>query len=67
MHQVGLLRQEVHLAALAADVRRFLDDEPITARPASFFEQARRLARRNRALVVGTAAVFVALVAGILS
>jgi non-specific serine/threonine protein kinase/serine/threonine-protein kinase len=51
-------------AELAADVRRYLNDEPITARPASALYQIRKFARRNKAIVVGVAAVFVALVAG---
>ncbi|MEP6691602.1 MAG: serine/threonine-protein kinase [Gemmatimonadaceae bacterium] len=38
---------------LASDVRRFLSDEPITARPASAIYQLRKFARRNRALVGG--------------
>ena len=51
-------------AALAADVRRHLRSEPITARPPSAFYRARKFARRNRALVVGALATFVALAAG---
>ncbi len=37
-------------AALASDIRRFLDDEPISARPPSRSYQLRMFARRNRAL-----------------
>ena len=51
-------------AQLAADVRCYLDDEPIAARPPSTLYQFRKFARRNRALVGGVIAVFVALVAG---
>ncbi len=51
-------------AELAADVRHFLKDEPIVARPASTFYQLRKFARRNRALVGGVAAVFVVMAAG---
>ena len=51
-------------AELAADLRRFLADEPIVARPASRAYQLRKFARRNQALVVGVAAVFVVLLAG---
>ena len=36
---------------LADDLRRFLDDEPIHAKPPSLLEHAARWARRNRALV----------------
>ena len=51
-------------AALAADIRRYLHDEPIAARPASASYQLKKFARRNRALVAGAAAVFVVLIAG---
>lgn len=49
---------------LAADIRRFLSDEPITARPPSTAYQFARFARRNRVLVGGIAAVMLVLVAG---
>ncbi|MGE3966513.1 MAG: protein kinase [Planctomycetota bacterium] len=45
---------------LADDLRRYLRDEPILARPASSLYQLRKFARRNRALVGGVIA-FVAL------
>ncbi|MHC4216998.1 MAG: serine/threonine protein kinase [Planctomycetota bacterium] len=51
---------------LADDVRHYLSDEPIVARPASTFYQLRKFARRNKTLVGGVAAVFVVLVAGII-
>ncbi len=51
---------------LAADVQRYLKDEPISARPPSTWYQARKFAARNRALVGGVAAAFVLLVLGIL-
>jgi hypothetical protein len=51
-------------AELAADLRRYLASEPIQARPASRSYQLGRFARRNRVLVGGIAAVFVALLAG---
>jgi serine/threonine protein kinase/tetratricopeptide (TPR) repeat protein len=49
---------------LAADVRRFLADEPITARPPSPGYQLAKFARRNRILVAGIAAVILVLAAG---
>jgi tetratricopeptide (TPR) repeat protein/predicted Ser/Thr protein kinase len=52
---------------LGADIRRYLNDEPIAARPPSAIYQARKFVRRHRALVGGIAAVFVALVAGLLA
>ncbi len=48
-------------AALAADLRRYLRDEAIVARPPSTFEQARRFARRNKGLTAGVVIAFVAL------
>jgi len=49
---------------LAADVRRYLNDEPIVARPPSTWYQLRKLARRNRALFGGVAAGLVLLLIG---
>jgi serine/threonine protein kinase len=53
-------------AALATDIRRYIADEPIMARPASTSYQLRRFARRHKALVTATAAVFTVLVAGVI-
>jgi WD40 repeat protein len=53
-------------AELATDIRRFLNDEPIGARPASAWYKLRKLARRKRALVRGTAGVFLAFVLGVI-
>jgi tetratricopeptide (TPR) repeat protein len=52
-------------AALADDIRRYLLDEPIVARPPSTAYQLRKFARRHRALVGGLAAAFAVLVAGV--
>ncbi len=51
-------------AALANDLRRFLHDEPILARPASAIYQLRKFARRNRALVGGVVLAVTMLVIG---
>jgi len=51
-------------AALASDIERFMEDEPILARPTSTWYQLRKFARRNRGLVGGVFAVFMALAAG---
>ncbi len=59
-------RRYQEVSSLALDIRRHLNDEPIAARPASRAYQLRKLARRNKALVIGTAAVFVALVIGLI-
>ena len=50
--------------ALMSDIHRYLRHEPIMARPPSVRYQFRKFARRNRAAVIGAAAVFVALLAG---
>lgn len=50
---------------LAADVQRFLNDEPIAARPATTIYQLRKFARRNRGLVAGASVALMTLVAGV--
>ncbi|MCB9854704.1 MAG: serine/threonine protein kinase [Phycisphaerales bacterium] len=54
-------------AELAADIRRFLHHEPIEARPASSLYQIRKFARRNKGLVGGLAAAFLALFVGLIA
>ena len=53
-------------ADFVADIRRLLNDEPISARPPSATYQLAKFAKRNKALVTGVAAVFVALLAGLM-
>jgi len=48
---------------LAADVGRYLRDEPVQARPPSRAYQLRKLARRNRGLVISAAAILLTLIA----
>ncbi|HEU6448727.1 MAG TPA: serine/threonine-protein kinase [Verrucomicrobiae bacterium] len=50
--------------ALAADVQRYLDNEPVVARPPSRLYRFQKLVRRNRAVFISAAAVSLALVAG---
>jgi WD40 repeat protein len=50
---------------LAADLRRYLSQEPIRARPPSVLYQFRKFARRNKALVGGVAGILAALVLGL--
>jgi hypothetical protein len=50
----------------AADIRHYLADEPITARPPSHLSTAEVRASKQ-ALVIGVAAVFVVLVAGVVA
>lgn len=49
---------------LASDVRRYLNDEPISARPASATYQLSKFARRHTGLVAGVAAALAMLVGG---
>ncbi len=51
--------------ALAGDIRRYLKDEPIAARPASTWYQLAKFSKRNRALVGGVVVSFFILVSGI--
>jgi tetratricopeptide (TPR) repeat protein/predicted Ser/Thr protein kinase len=53
-------------AAMQGDIRRYLADEPITARPASAAYQLRKFVQRHKTLVGATAIVFVVLIAGII-
>src|SRR6516165_771449 len=50
---------------LAADIRRYLGNEPIHARPPSALYQLRKFARRHKALVGGVVATVLALVLGL--
>jgi len=49
---------------MAEDIRRYLSDEPITARPPSAMYQLHKFAWRHKALVAATAAVFIVFIAG---
>jgi tetratricopeptide (TPR) repeat protein len=50
--------------ALVADLRHYLNHEPVEAGPPSIWYRLRKVARRNRAALVTTAVVATALVAG---
>jgi eukaryotic-like serine/threonine-protein kinase len=50
---------------LAADLKRHLDNEPVTARPASQLYRFQKLVRRNKAAAAGVASVVLALVFGL--
>jgi eukaryotic-like serine/threonine-protein kinase len=54
-------------ADLAADIRRYLDDQPITAKPASTSYQLQKFARRNKGLVAGIAAIVLVLLLGMVA
>jgi WD40 repeat protein/serine/threonine protein kinase len=53
-------------SALAADVHRYLDEQPIEARPPSSWYRFRKMVRRNKVAVTTTAVVAAALVLGII-
>ncbi|HUG10030.1 MAG TPA: serine/threonine-protein kinase [Opitutaceae bacterium] len=52
-------------SGLAADVCRYLDNEPVTARPASTAYRIGKFVRRNRLAVVAAAAVVISLMTGL--
>ncbi|CAN5708654.1 hypothetical protein BH09PLA1_BH09PLA1_11680 [soil metagenome] len=54
-------------AALAADVGHYLNDEPVTAARPSRAYVVRKFVRRNRRIVAASAAVLVALLAGVIA
>jgi len=50
---------------LAEDLRRFLRNEPIAARPPSALYQVRKFVQRNRAIVTGASIAIIALIVGL--
>jgi len=54
-------------AAMAGDIRRYFDNKPIRARPPGAVYRTRKFVARNRAVVTGTAATVVVLLAGIVA
>jgi len=60
-------RRYASAAELASDIRRYLKDEPIVARPPSASYQLQKFARRNKAIVLGIAAVFAVLIVGVVA
>src|SRR5262249_12794588 len=59
-------RRYTSAAELAADIRRFLSEEPIIARPPTATYQLKKFARRNKGLVTAAAMVTIALVLGVI-
>ena len=51
---------------LAEDIRRYLADQPIQARPATTLYHVRKFAQRNKPLVAGVLVAFLTLVVGII-
>ena len=60
-------RRYASAAEFAADIRRYLANEPITARPPSATYQLRKFAKRHKALVSSATVVFFVLTAGIIA
>ncbi len=60
-------RRYADAGELAADIGRYLRDEPIVARPATTLYQISKFARRNRGLVGGVIATIVVLVIGLIA
>ncbi|HUD48712.1 MAG TPA: protein kinase [Candidatus Baltobacteraceae bacterium] len=50
---------------LAADIQRFLDYEPVTARPPSNLYRFRKMVRRNRLAFAAASTIFVLLIVGL--
>lgn len=61
------LRRYTSAALLASDLRHYLSDEPIVARPTTAMYQVRKFAQRNKVLVGGVIATMAALLVGLVS
>ena len=59
-------RRYASAEAFGADIRHYLANEPIAARPASTWYHAAKFARRNKGLVAGLAIAMLLLVAGLI-
>ena len=57
-------RRYASAGELAADIRRHLNNEPVTAGRPSIIYKARKFVRRNRTIVIGLAAVLAVLIIG---
>jgi WD40 repeat protein/serine/threonine protein kinase len=60
-------RRYATAASLSEDVQRYLDNEPVQARPPSFRYRFGKLARKHRAAVLAGSAVFASLIFGIVA
>lgn len=58
-------RRYASAGELAADIRRYLHDEPLRARPVSAWYQLRKFSRRHRGLVAGLGAAVLTLILGV--
>ncbi|QDV04711.1 Serine/threonine-protein kinase PknB [Planctomycetes bacterium Poly30] len=57
-------RRYASAAAMADDIRRYLNEEPILAHPPSAIYQMRKFTQRHRAFVMGLAVVLLAVIVG---
>jgi len=60
------VRRYASAAGLAEDIRRYLNEEPIVARPPNTFYRMGKFARRHKALMAGGALVFAVLITGVI-
>lgn len=60
-------RRYASASALAEDITRYMNDEPVLARPQSYAYQLRKVVRRHRMAVAGIAGVLLTLVIGIMT
>ncbi|MEN0021285.1 MAG: WD40 repeat domain-containing serine/threonine-protein kinase, partial [Planctomycetota bacterium] len=60
-------RRYASASEFAEDLRRYLRDEVITARPATLVYQVKKLARRHKPAVAGIAATLLVLVVGVIA
>jgi WD40 repeat protein/serine/threonine protein kinase len=60
------MRRYETAASLTEDLQRYLDNEPVQARPPSFPYRFRKLAMRHRAAMVTSAIIFLSLIGGII-
>ena len=59
-------RRYATVSGLAADLRRYLANEPVAARPPSSLDRFRKVIRRHKAIAAAASAVSLALVAGLI-
>lgn len=64
--QKNPLDRYASVGQFSADLQRFMDGLPVTARPATFSYRASKFLRRNKAPVLASAFIFLALLAGII-
>jgi tetratricopeptide (TPR) repeat protein len=60
-------RRYLHVEQLAADIGRYLEGQPVLARPDTIRYRAGKFCRRNKAVTAAAAIVLVTLIAGVIS